>query len=71
MIALVKSWVVNRAIRDAIRETWGMTNSFQGVEIHVVFLLAKASSNSKQKNVEEENKKHGDILQINAAEKLQ
>ena len=70
MIALVKSWVVNSGIRDAIRETWGKINSMQGVELHVVFLLAKAPTDTQRRELEKENNKHGDILLIDAAEQL-
>ena len=70
MIALVKSWVVNRPIRDAIRQTWGRINSINGVEIHVVFLLAKVSSAFQQIAIERENFKFGDILQVDAEEQL-
>lgn len=71
MIAVVKSWVVNRKIRDAIRETWGQIQSVKGSQIHVVFLLAKVSAEKFQTNIEEENNKFGDILQVDAMEDLQ
>ena len=70
MIALVKSWVINQDIRNAIRETWGNVKSVQGVEIHVVFLLANAATTSWKTRIEDENNKYGDILQIDSAEKL-
>ena len=70
MIFIVKSWLVNGEIRNAIRTTWGRVASIHGVGIHVVFLLAKSTSYITQTRIEEENQKFGDILQVDANEDI-
>ena len=64
LLIVVKSALGNVAKRNVIRKTWGYERRFSDVPICTVFLLGKPTEHARAL-VEEEDTKHGDIVQGN------
>ncbi|XP_071793568.1 uncharacterized protein [Asterias amurensis] len=65
LILLISSLQSNFKRRQAIRETWGKQRVFFGKQTVLLFTLATETKNTAeiQKKVNEENERHGDIIQ--------
>lgn len=71
MITLIKSWVVNKENRDALRETWTSVKQLDEVKLDAVFLVSRAPTADLQAALEAENKEFGDILQVDVEEAVE
>ena len=65
LVYLVKSAIHHFEKRKAIRNSWGFENRFSDVPIRTIFLLGtKPNDEDLQQKVINEQKKHGDIVQV-------
>ena len=63
MFTFVKSKAEYNERRQIIRETWGSVFYMNGAKITTIFVIGRAK-NTRQKNIDEEHERFGDILQI-------
>lgn len=66
-MTFVHSAPANKVNRDSIRKSWGNNNNLedQGLKVRTVFLLAAVKDPRMQRAIEEENRRHHDIVQGN------
>lgn len=67
MIVCVKSGIQNSKRRNLIRQTWGSKHYFQNVRLVVLFVVGEGNESSAD-DIENEELKYGDILQVNVNE---
>lgn len=65
-VTIVKSAYGNRDRRDAIRDTWGSCDGFDGAQFITVFLIGQPPKSIPQggDKIRAEHKAHGDILMV-------
>ena len=63
-MVIVKSALVNKDRRDAIRETWGDMKTYNGIRFITIFLLGRPEHNleERDKALQREYDTFGDIL---------
>ena len=64
MVIFVKSSLMHHDRRNLIRSTWGALRYLNGGEFRTVFVVGK-SDKKNEMHLEDESRKHNDILQIN------
>ncbi|XP_039260576.2 beta-1,3-galactosyltransferase brn-like [Styela clava] len=69
MIVFVKSHTSHRSRRMLARMSWASFEYVDGIRIETIFIVGKAENQIEQSQLEDENKKYGDLLQINIEEK--
>lgn len=65
LVYLVKSAMENFERRRAIRSTWGFEKRFSDVAIRTFFVVGVSEDRKVQASIEEECKRHKDIIQLN------
>ena len=69
MVFVVKSSINNIDRRDVIRKTWGKVRVFGNARFATVFVLGNSTDKNLMRNIMNENKRHGDIIQFNLIDK--
>ena len=64
LLVLVITRIQARSKRDAIRETWGQVQMHHDRRILTLFVVAKSKLQKENKNVQEEQDKHNDLIQV-------
>lgn len=68
IVAAIKSDYRRYEERQAIRESWGAMRYFNGMRIHVVFVVALPDAQTEVRAMKAESIKFEDILQVSMEE---